>query len=373
MAGIQASEVSHIYRQRNITYRQAVQALSEGKVKAGFDLLDGMGAIKTLDPVNPFSGVAEDYIAALRRGKTALVISPTHRQGEQVTEAIRNKLRADGKLGQTDTSVPKLVNTNLTEAEKSDARNYKTGQIIQFNKNAPGLPRGSRWQVVAAKDDQVEIADTHGTIKLLPLRGLVSFDIFENAELELAIGDSIRITRNGLDANRKRLSNGQLLQVASINQDGSVMAYNKISKARYHLSTQFGHVAHAHCITSHASQGKTVDEVFIAQPASTFAASNLNQFYVSVSRAKERVHIYTDNKDALLAQVAESGDRLSALELVKRKINHIRTAEHIIRTRKPKPYKATNAAKAKPIPSQKKPDPSPPYSKRKVVIHAPRP
>jgi conjugative relaxase-like TrwC/TraI family protein len=37
VAGIHTAEVTHIYRQRNTTYRNAVQALADGNIKAGFD------------------------------------------------------------------------------------------------------------------------------------------------------------------------------------------------------------------------------------------------------------------------------------------------------------------------------------------------
>ena len=108
-------------------------------------------------------------------------------------------------------------------------------------------------------------------------------------------------------------------------------------------------MAYAHCITSHAAQGKTVDEVFIAQPASTFAATSLNQFYVSVSRARDRVHIYTDDTEGLMARAAEVGDRLSALELLKRKRVARRTAEHLIRNASP--IASQTKAEVKPVPA----------------------
>lgn len=373
VAGIKAAEVSQIYRQRHLDYRNAVQALSDGDIKTGFDLLAGMGAIKTVDPLNPFAELATDYVAALARGKTALVISPTHREGEQVTHAIRARLRETGKLGHPETSVPQLVNTNLTHAEKSDHRNYKPGQIIQFNQHRPAIRRGSRWEVVSVIDGRVQIRDGHGAVVPLPLGDNAPFDVFQCATLGLSTGDSIRVTRNGLDVDHKRLNNGQLLEVVKIDDDGTISVRNTISKARYRLPNGFGHIAHAHCITSHAAQGKTVDSVFIAQPSASFAATNRNQFYVSVSRARDSVHIYTDDKDALLAQASQSGDRLSALELVKRKTAHVRRTEQVIRASQTKPLPTVRPAKTEPVSLRQTEPQHPQHSKRKAVSHAPRP
>ena len=43
-------------------------------------------------------------------------------------------------------------------------------------------------------------------------------------------------------------------------------------------------------------------------------AANLKQFYVSASRGREKVKIYTDDLERLRAALGRSGDRQSALE-----------------------------------------------------------
>ncbi len=109
-----------------------------------------------------------------------------------------------------------------------------------------------------------------------------------------------------------------MLEVTAVSKSGTIKLRNEKSKATYEIDKNFGHIAHAHCITSHASQGKTVDEVFIYQPSATFPATDAKQFYVSVSRGRERARIYTDNKDELLHHASELGERQSALEAVSR-------------------------------------------------------
>ncbi|MEZ0540427.1 MobF family relaxase [Fibrella arboris] len=362
VAGIKSAEVSRIFRQRDPAYRQAVQALSEGNVQPAFTTLNALGAIKPVDPVNPYMTLATDYVTALKRGKTAIVIAPTHHEGDRVTHAIRHKLRQAGQIGKKETAAAQLVNRYLTQAEKSDARNYQPGQIIQFNQNVTGIKRGEQWSVTSIEQSQVMLANGQGQINTLPLKHMAAFEVYQPREINLAKGDSIRITRNGLDATKRRLNNGQLLEVVAVEPTGTIRLKNTISKVSYTLPNNFGHLAYAHCITSHAAQGKTVDEVFIAQPASTFAATNLNQFYVSVSRARDRVHIYTDDAAGLLGRAAETGNRLSALELLKRKKATRRTAEHLVRNMQPT---------AKPV--KVPPAPIKPPIQRKGQTHAPRP
>lgn len=82
------------------------------------------------------------------------------------------------------------------------------------------------------------------------------------------------------------------------------------------IAKDFGHLAYGYVVTSHASQGKTVDRVFVGQTRESFPASSAEQFYVSASRAKEQVILYTDDKAALMQAVQRSDERLSATELV---------------------------------------------------------
>jgi len=65
------------------------------------------------------------------------------------------------------------------------------------------------------------------------------------------------------------------------------------------------------CITSHASQCRTVDQVVVL-PDGTDAKG----WYVSLSRAREAMHVYTRNKAALRQSVMYPGERKSVWELV---------------------------------------------------------
>lgn len=331
VGGIKTAEVSKIYRQRNVQYRSAVEDLSKGDVRQAFDKLDDMGSIKEINPMQPHAQLVQDYVAAVKNGKSALVISPTHKQGEEVTEAIRQKLRAAGLIGKKEIAATKLANINLTEAEKSDRRNFVKGQVIQFNQNVKGIGRGTAWIVNGIKENEVELINFSGKTASLPRDYPGFYDVFEKREISLSKGDKIQITRNGFDKNEKRLNNGQTLEVISVSKKGKIALKNNVSKATYELNQDFGHLAHAHCITSHASQGKTVDEIFIAQPAATFPATDARQFYVSVSRGRDVARIYTDDKTTLLEHATEIGDRQSALELVK---NHPHHTDHIDRLNK---------------------------------------
>ena len=83
------------------------------------------------------------------------------------------------------------------------------------------------------------------------------------------------------------------------------------------MDKHYGNLAHGYCQTSHVAQSKTVDRVFIAQSAASLGASSAEQFYVSVSRAREAVTVYTDDKTRLAETIQSSSARMTAHELLK--------------------------------------------------------
>jgi hypothetical protein len=86
------------------------------------------------------------------------------------------------------------------------------------------------------------------------------------------------------------------------------------------VSKDYGNLTHGYCLTSYSSQSKGVDCVFVAESSESFRAACREQFYVSASRFKEALTIYTDDKCQLLEAVKKSSQRPSATDLVNKEI-----------------------------------------------------
>jgi ATP-dependent exoDNAse (exonuclease V) alpha subunit len=328
VAKLPTAEVNVIRRQQNEAYRLAVEELSKGNIAAGFKKLDSIGAIKTIDRENPAEELVNRYMDAINDKRSVLVVSPTHEQGDVITAAIRDRLKAKGLIGKKAIKAKRLVNRNMTEAEKSDARSYRTGDVIQFNLPAKGFIRGSFWMIAGSDGKTVHLINKEGEKAYLPVSSPERFDVFKISSIELAKGDKVRVTKNSFESKPrstgkeenslkpKRMDNGLSLEVVSVHKNGRIRLRNTFSKTDYLINDDFGHITHEYCVTSHASQGKTCDEVLIYQPSATFGATNSKQFYVSASRAKHIVRVFTDDREELLDHAKTIGDRQSALELI---------------------------------------------------------
>ena len=71
-------------------------------------------------------------------------------------------------------------------------------------------------------------------------------------------------------------------------------------------------------ITSYASQGKTVDHVLFSDSAIK-AATNQQQWYVTISRGRKGITIFTSDKAQLGENILRSGDRPLAMDLAKQR------------------------------------------------------
>ena len=85
----------------------------------------------------------------------------------------------------------------------------------------------------------------------------------------------------------------------------------EISAAREWLR----HIDHGYASTSHSSQGATVDRVIVNVDTTRSAQLvNRKQFYVSISRARHAVSIYTDDRERLRQTVSRNREKSTALE-----------------------------------------------------------
>ena len=237
----------------------------------------------------------------------------------QVTEYIRDGLRQQGRLGESERAVTALGSANWTTAQRKDSNLYKQGLVVQFHQNVTGFKRGEKVEVLGREEGVVKVKRADGKQAALVLADAEKFQVYRPAELGLAAGDVVRITQNGYSTettrtgkvSKARLNNGAMYQVEGFTRSGDIKFTNG-----FVVPKNYGHLTYGYASTSHAAQGKTVDKVFVAMGHDALAAASREQFYVSVSRGRESVMLYTDDKEAMLEAVRTSGQRLSATELL---------------------------------------------------------
>ena len=113
----------------------------------------------------------------LRSKEKVLVVAPTHKEGDKVTYAIRENLRATGKIIGEDRGVFQHKNKQLTNADKSELFNYDEGDVVHFNQNIAGIKRGEKLTVVVDQGiPKLQRADN--TLIDIPTNHANRFDVY---------------------------------------------------------------------------------------------------------------------------------------------------------------------------------------------------
>jgi len=122
-------------------------------------------------------------------------------------------------------------------------------------------------------------------------------------------------------AARRHFINGELVEVKAFQGGSILLTDGRVVPEDYRVFT------HGYAVTSHAAQGKTADEVLVVASSRSLPAVHQQQFYVSISRGRERCQVFTDDVERLRSHVTRSSERLGAVEVVP----HVRRQKFIQR------------------------------------------
>jgi conjugative relaxase-like TrwC/TraI family protein len=306
-SSFQSGQLTRIRRQRRAEYRKAVELAAQKRTVEAFAQLERMGAVTEFPNDKLHDSAAQSYLKALEQNQSALLVAPTWNEIEAVTEKVRAALKTSGRLAADEKEFQVFDSLSWTEAQKRDAGQYRPGMAIQFHRRKAGFEKGEAVAVVAVENDAIKVQRADGSETLFPLgRGFASFDVGEKRKLKVVAGDKLLLQSNW----QKKFVNGELVEVKAIQGDSVVLADGRVIPENYRTFT------HGYAVTSHAAQGKTVDEVLIVASTRSLPAVHQEQFYVSISRGRERCQVFTDDAELLRSHVTRSSARLAAVEVI---------------------------------------------------------
>ena len=128
--------------------------------------------------------------------------------------------------------------------------------------------------------------------------------------LSLSVGDKLQLKANSRTLEGPKLANGEIVSIARISRDGGIHLRDGRVLPPHYRQFQRGYA-----VTSYGSQGKTVDHVLFSD-SGVRAASSAQQWYVTISRGRKSIRIFTPDKRALRNAIARSGERELALDLI---------------------------------------------------------
>lgn len=298
-------------RQKVQWYKAAVALASELDTGAAFDVLHNNGAvIETEDRV---ADTAKLFAEKGKSGQSVLVLSQTNHEVSQLNAAIREQLKATGKLDPSSgIQLDTLKARDLTTAEKQLSGSYANSTIL-LNRKVGQFAAGTECQFVS-EDGQGGVILAIGE-KELPVsrEELDKLTVCDREQLEVCTGEKLQLKAN-LRQGKKKLANGSIVEALGVDEKtGDLKVVDQDGKV-WQLPRTFKQLQHGYAVTSYASQGQTVDHVLISDSQSR-GATSAREFYVSISRGRQSVTLLTSDKESLRDHIQSLGERDLASDL----------------------------------------------------------
>lgn len=295
-------------RQWLTQYRLAVNEARQGKLGASFDRLDKHDAIIACTLADQQEKLTEHFLEHFKNQQSTVVVSQSWNEIRKVNEQVRLGLKAQKLIGGKETAVTTLERMDLTDAQKRDKRFYYADAVLVFNRPVAGFKQGNTGKLCGITDKHL-LVESENCIRPIPFKHLDKITVCQPKELSLSAGDRLQLKANDKSQDGGKLANGELVTVKEIHADGRIA----LDDGRV-LSKRYRQFVRGYAVTSYAAQGKNVDYVLFSD-STVKAATNQNQWYVTISRGRKGVKIFTADKIQLRENVARSGDRTLALDM----------------------------------------------------------
>lgn len=312
-------------RQRIAQYRDAVEAAAAGDLSRSYSKLEELGAIEECAPGEISDQLSTAYIESAERGESAIVVSQTRAEVRELNAAIREQLRKRKLIGVTETEVTALEPVDLTTAQKGDARFYPKDSLLVFNRDVRSCRRGEQGKLIGVTAKRVAI-EVRRKVHHVPLSHVDHITVCRPHALTVSRGDKLQLKANGTTADGRKLANGEVVAVADVKANGAI----RLQDGRV-LPPHYRQFLRGYAVTSYGSQGKTVDHVLFADSA-VRAASNAQQWYVTISRGRKSIKIFTPDKQELRRAILHSGERELALDLLPKRSRRYGMRQRMLRS-----------------------------------------
>jgi conjugative relaxase-like TrwC/TraI family protein len=296
-------------RKRIKEYRQAVEEARDGKFTESFERLDKLKTIESCTLADKHEKLTERYLELVKDHQSTVIVSQSWNEIHQVNDAIRVALKQEKLIGEAETTVTAYQPVDLTAAQKRDTRSYAPDTVLVFNRDVRGFKAGESARLKQITDTHLMV-ESDARIALISFSQLDKLTVCQSRGLALAAGDRLQLKANGRSVENRKLVNGELVTVEAVHPDGRIA----LKDGRV-LDKNFRQFVRGYAITSYASQGKSVDHVLFSDSMAK-AATNQQQWYVTISRGKKGIHIFTTDKEQLRENITRSADKPSVMDLL---------------------------------------------------------
>jgi conjugative relaxase-like TrwC/TraI family protein len=316
-AGMKTAQLNKVVRQKDEDLKRAVILMANDRIEQAVNELQRQGRVhEVLHRTERFAAIAKAYVVG---AENTIVVSPDNESRQEINSAIRDELKRQDRLGDEQRFLV-LVRKDVHAEDRRYAPSYRPGDAIRFHTNLPSLDvkSGQVGIVVEVKPDQnilsVKLGDG-------PAQRFLSFNpgtrsnlsVFESQERPFAIGDRIQFTTPWKE---RRVASRETARIEHMEESGNIAVRLETGRRVAWNLKEYNYLDHAYAMTSHSSQGMTVDRVLIHVDTTDSRVRGLvdkTLSYVATSRARYDAQIFTDDADQLGRALSRENVKETAL------------------------------------------------------------
>ena len=318
-AGMRTAQLDQIMRQKDPGLLKVVEHLSRNETQAGISLLQSQSRITEIsNPQERITAIARDYA---RNPEHTLIVSPDNASRREINQAVRTELEARGALGKENVLFQVLVPRHeIRGADRAWAANYNAGDTLHYVRGSKqvGVEKNSYAIVVATdpKSNLLTVERADGQQVSYDPKRLRGVNVYTDIPREFSTGDRIQFTQNNKDLD---VHNRDLGHIEATGKDNFLMVKMDDGRTVNFDPARMRHFDHGYAVTSHSSQGLTENRVIVNMDTNAPAQLLNPRFaYVSISRASENAHIYTNDAAMLGERLSRDVTKTSAVDFQQR-------------------------------------------------------
>ncbi|MBP9777543.1 MAG: conjugative relaxase [Rickettsiaceae bacterium] len=328
--GIRYSEMKEIVRQKDPVLKEAVLSIIDKDFKKSLEHLRP-DAVENKDRSSLVGSLIRDYFAQSNTDRaSSLIVIPDNDTRDRVMLAVRDnliKMKEVAENGALKTTI--YDRAGLNRAEKSDARFYQKGQIVEFGKAYKSLSVSDkeRLMVIATSPEKGQVIlgrlnsdnatfdSNKPTVIWNPdkVAGSTKYgvEVYDVKERELNLGDKIIWTNTSKKEDLKNGDRGEIIDKVK----NSLLVKFDNGHVKWVDTDKLKNFDYAYAVTAHIAQGITYDKAFVVAESYRVNLVNQQSFYVSITRARYKSKLYTDDIDKLSeALIERTGEKTSSRE-----------------------------------------------------------
>ncbi len=331
--GIDTVSMTDNLRQKDPELKESAIHASRGEI---YDAVEKLSHVETLDTyLKRVQYISDKWLSLLPNERNnTLCFAPTHRNRQDITLLLRERLETEGVLTGDKHIQPILKERNLTSKQLRYSAYYAKNNVIRFNNAIAkhNIKAGDYLTVehVTAqhkRSNALSLIRDNGkkitfNLALLPKFRTENKDlerpveVYRQETLMLMAGDKIQFKRN---FEQQGIRNSELARISAITQNGiEIITDEQQSVILKKDAKELKHLDHGYVLTTYAVQGKDKQRGIGLIESSNRFASTIQNYYVETTRGISEMIVVTDNKEHLVKAITtnENNDKYSSIEMV---------------------------------------------------------